>query len=131
MLVKRGTKTATVPFLQPYPTAVPLAILRGSARDVRDASRAEKVIPVTGNASLAAPALSAGDANVSVEESTLTVLLLVLSLNLVKIPWHLLVLLRKDVPLAIPRASVLDAGGVLTAAITIIVTASAPCAMDA
>jgi hypothetical protein len=60
-----------------------------------------------------------------------TVLLFVLSLNLVKIPWHLLVLLKKDVPLAIPRASVLDAGGALIAAITIIATASAPCAMGA
>ena len=117
--------------LQPCPTAVLLAILRGSARDARDASRAEKVTPVTGSASLAALASSAGDANVLVVELTSTALLYVLSLNLVKIPWHLLVLLRKDVPLAIPRGSVLDAGGVLTAAITIIATASAPCAMDA
>ena len=86
-------KTATVSPLLLYDMAALLEIRQASARDARDASRAEKVTPVTGNASLAAPALSAGDANVLDAELTLAALLYVPSLNLIKIPWHCLELL--------------------------------------
>ena len=133
MLAKRGMKTATVlcVSLLTFPTAVPWAILRGSARGVRDVNHAEKVTPVTGSASLAALASSAGDANVLVVELTLTALLYVPLSNLIKIPWHRLELLRKDVLLATPKGSALDAGVALTVVITTIVTASAPCAAGA
>jgi len=89
------------------------------------------VTPATVNASLVAPASSAGGASVSVEESTLTALLYVLLLNPLKILWHLMVLLEKDALLVIPRVSVPDADGALIAAFMIVATASAPFAMDA
>ena len=85
--------TPTVLLLLTFPTAVPLAILLGSARDARDANRAEKATPVTGSASLVAPASSVGDANVLDAELTLAALLYVPLLNLIKIPRHCLELL--------------------------------------
>ena len=106
-----------------------LGIRQANARGARDASRVEKVTPVTDNASLAAPVSSAGGVGASGEESTLTAQYVPL-LNPLKILWHLMVLIEKDALLVIPRVSAPVADVALTAAFMIIATASAPCAMD-
>jgi hypothetical protein len=129
--VKKEKKTATVPLLLMCLMGAPSGTLLGSARDARDVNRVEKVTPVTVSASLEALASSVGDANVLVVELTSTALLFVPLLNLMEIPWHLLVLSGRDVQLVMPRASVPVAGVALTVEISIIVTANAPCAAGA
>jgi hypothetical protein len=128
-LEKKEMKTVAVLPLLLCCMAALLGIRQASARDARDANRVGKVIPVTDNASRAAPVSSAGGVSASVAESTLTALYVPL-LNLRKILWHLMVLVEKESLLEILRVSAPVADVALIATFMIIATASALCAMN-